>query len=383
MSRPRVVILRGHQVNPWELRPWEQLAGRYEVAVLVPRRHPYPLGSLALERVQARTLSDLLPVRFASDLAAPLPWNRYLGLRSHLAGADIVHAAELHFWFTAQAAALKASLGFGLVTTVWETIPFRAAARRRVTRPNRRRALEATDLFLATTGRARDALLLEGVEEARIAIVPPGVDVGRFAVAGAEAERRGENPLVISPGRLVWEKGHQDVLRAIAALRGGLVDGPAAARGVRLLVLGSGPEERRLRAYAADLGLRDDAVEFRASVPYDEMPAMYARASAMVLASLPIRSWEEQFGMVLAEAMAAGLPVVTTTSGAIPEVVNGAAALVAPGDWMALARALADGPLRHVGQRAQPAGLLERLGAAAAADRLAAVYERVLGARGS
>jgi glycosyltransferase involved in cell wall biosynthesis len=113
------------------------------------------------------------------------------------------------------------------------------------------------------------------------------------------------------------------------------------------------------------------------------MPAMYARASAMVLASLPIRSWEEQFGMVLAEAMAAGLPVVATASGAIPEVVHGAAALVAPGDWMALARALADGPLRHPGHRARPAGLLERLDAAAAADRLAGAYDRVLGARPS
>jgi glycosyltransferase involved in cell wall biosynthesis len=375
-DRPRVVILRGQLVNPWELRPWELLRDRFDISVLVPQRHLHPLGSLRLQTVEVRALSDLVPTSCASA-AAPLPFNRHLGLEASLTGAAIVHAAELHPWFSAQAAALRARLGYRLVITVWETLPFRAALRRRVTRPNRERVLEATDLFLPTTERARLALELEGVGAERIRVVQPGIDLERFArPRGGPAHS--DDPLVISPGRLVWEKGHQDVLRAIAALRSGIVEGPPVAGRVRLLIVGSGPEERRLRAYADDLGLTE-VVAFQSAVPYDKMPGTYARATAMVLASLPTRKWEEQFGMVLVEAMAANLPIVTTTCGAIPEVVAREAVKVAPGDWIGIARALADGPLREPGRSVEYSpGVLERLGTRAAAARIGAAYEAVL-----
>jgi glycosyltransferase involved in cell wall biosynthesis len=213
------------------------------------------------------------------------------------------------------------------------------------------------------------------------------VDVDRFA----EAPRPDPPPtehVVVSPGRLVWEKGHQDVMRALAALRSGLVPGGPSA--VRLLIVGAGPEEARLRAYAGELGIAD-AVEFR-SVPYEEMPAVFAGSSCMVLASLAAASggyilgdiprffWEEQFGLVLAEAMAASLPIVASQSGAIPEVAGAAATYFLPGDWMNLARVLAEGPLsRPPGERADPPEeLVERYSITAAADRLAAAYDRLL-----
>jgi glycosyltransferase involved in cell wall biosynthesis len=376
-GRPRVVILRGQFVNPWELRPWELLEDRFEVRVLVPRRHLYPLRGLGVQRARTPALSDLVPTRRASELSARLPINRHLGLRRALANAAIVHVVDLHFWFSAQAAALRRDLGYRLVTTVWETLPFRDALRQPLTRPNRRRVLEQSDMFLAATERARATLRLEGAPAERIRVVQPGIDLERFAEAMTAEPPEGD-PLLISPGRLVWEKGHHDVLRAVAALRQGMVDGGPAASRVRALILGSGPEEKRLRLHARDLGIAD-AVTFRRSVPYDEMPAMYAQASAMVLASLPTRSWEEQFGMVLVEAMAAGLPIVTTTCGAIPEVVGPEAVLVAPGDWLAIARALAAGPLRTPARRiAYSRAVVERLGLGAAAQRIASAYDALL-----
>jgi glycosyltransferase involved in cell wall biosynthesis len=158
----------------------------------------------------------------------------------------------------------------------------------------------------------------------------------------------------------------------------------------RLLIVGNGPEEGRLRAHADELGV-GDAVDFH-SVPYDEMPRVYAEASCMVLASLPSAGcslylgddprcfWEEQFGLVLAEAMAAGLPIVTTTSGAIPEVVGEAGEYFAPGDWLHLAAKLAEGPLsRPPGTRVEhPADRVERYSTRAMAERLAAAYDHVL-----
>jgi glycosyltransferase involved in cell wall biosynthesis len=96
---------------------------------------------------------------------------------------------------------------------------------------------------------------------------------------------------------------------------------------------------------------------------------------------VPHAFWEEQFGMVLAEAMAAGLAIVATTNGAIPEVLAGAPVdLVASGDWMGMARALAAGPLsRSPGARVPyPPDLVRRYSTTAAAERLAEAYDRLL-----
>ena len=84
--------------------------------------------------------------------------------------------------------------------------------------------------------------------------------------------------------------------------------------------------------------------------------------------------------MVLAEAMAASLPVIAASSGAIPEVVGSGSASFSPGDWLGLARELATGPLAAPpGTRVQhDPSLVSRYGVGAAAERLAAAYESVL-----
>ena len=365
MRRPRVVLLRGHSANPWDLRPWEQLGDRFDVRVLVTGNNAFDLAPLRLPQTRVRAMRDLFPRGRAGDLAVLGAGDRYLGLARHLAGADIVHSAEVGPWFSWQPAVLKQRLGYRLVLTVWETIPLGGVYRSVRGRAYRGATLRGADLFLAATERAREALLLEGADPARIEVSYPGIDLAAFA-PGAEREPG----LIVSPGRLVWEKGHQDVIRALAALRAGLVgDGEQA---LRLLIVGAGPEEARLRRHAAELGV-GELVEFRRSVPYPEMPAILARASCVVLASLPTPLWEEQFGMVLAEAMASGTPVIAAASGAIPEVVGAGGMLFRPGDWLGLARALGQGEL------VPPSGeLVERYSAEAAAARLSASYERLL-----
>jgi glycosyltransferase involved in cell wall biosynthesis len=384
-----VVVARGHVATPWELRQWEALPERFSVSWLQTAGNTFDPGALRVRPVPIRTVRDLVPVRALGPAVSRVVGDRYLGLDDALRGADVVHAEELSFWFAADVARAGGRLGIPVVQTVWETLPLLEAYRTPHARRIRRAVLEHTRLFLAATERAREALLLEGVTPERIEVSPPGVDVERFRAAQAGARR--DEHLLVSPGRLVWEKGHHDVLRALALLHRGRVrtpDGQVVAP--KLLIVGVGPEERRLREHARELGLAD-AVELR-SVPYDEMPSIYAQASAMVLASLPSSTaqlhpfdkprafWEEQFGYVLAEAMAARLAVVAAQSGAIAEVVGDGAVLFPPGDWPALARALATGPLAHPpGQRVDhdPARLaLYSLPAAAA--RLTAAYDRVL-----
>jgi glycosyltransferase involved in cell wall biosynthesis len=285
MSRPRVVVLRGHNVNVWDLRPLEQLAGEYDVSVLLTGSNLHNTDGLGLPVVPARTPRDSLPSGRAAGAAAYALGERYLGLRDLLAGADVVHAAEIGTWFSAQAAKLRRELGFRLVLTVWETIAWRDAYRWPRERAYRRAVLPQVDLCLAATERAADALLLEGMPAERIEVSPPGIDLERFSAA-----ERSDGGYVLSAGRLVWEKGHQDVLRAFAALRQGI--GVAPRPDLRLLIVGDGPEGGKLRNYADELGLSGH-VEFRPTIPYDEMPALYAGAAALVLASLPTKGWEE------------------------------------------------------------------------------------------
>jgi glycosyltransferase involved in cell wall biosynthesis len=383
-----VVLARGHLVNPWDLRAWALLPDRFEVTTLVTGSNVFDAGAVPLKQAKVRALRDLLPRGRIGDMAMGVVRDRYLSADDDLARADIVHAAELSFWFAGEMARRKADHGFKLVLTVWETIPFLDTYRNRLARVYRQETLAAADLFLAATERAKEGLLLEGVHPERIEVCYPGIDVERFSKAARPENPPGER-VIISPGRLVWEKGHQDVMRAVAAIRRGLVPAPQTAR-LRLLLVGSGPEEKRLRAYADELGIVD-AVEF-ASVPYDSMPDLYARASCMVLASLATASggywlgdvprffWEEQFGLVLAEAMAAGLPILASQSGAIPEVAGDAGSFFLPGDWMGLARLLAAGPLSTppATRVAHPPELVRRYSTQSMAERLASAYDRVI-----
>ena len=93
-----------------------------------------------------------------------------------------------------------------------------------------------------------------------------------------------------------------------------------------------------------------------------------------MLASLPTKGWEEQFGMVLIEAMACGTPVVACASGAIPEVLGGAGTLVEPGDWRGL------GAGAGLGCAGAALRISARYSVDAAAERTAAAYARVLSA---
>jgi glycosyltransferase involved in cell wall biosynthesis len=362
----RVVVLRGHQANPWELRPWELLHERFEVRFLRSERNWFDPGQIGLEAEEARTLRGLLPRGRLGDLAVRLPGDRYLGLADHLRGADIVHSQELGYWYSAQAARLKERLGFRLVLTVWETLPFLGAYRNVRTRPYRKRTLAAADLFLAASERAREALVLEGADPDRIRVAPPGIDTSRFAASGTAPP---SPPVVLSPGRLVWEKGHQDVLRALALLRR-RGDAPP---GARIVLVGAGPEEERLRTHASELGIAD-AVEVREFVPYERMPGLYADATCMVLGSIPVWSWEEQFGMVLVEAMACGVPVLAASSGAIPEVLGDTGRVFSPGDWVGLASLLREALANPAPHTVADPERVERFSAAAAAERLADAY---------
>ena len=106
-----------------------------------------------------------------------------------------------------------------------------------------------------------------------------------------------------------------------------------------LVCVGSGKEKNNMVRLVRKLGL-EQVVFFLEHIGNDELRSLYSQAHCLVLGSLVTPLWQEQFGYVLAESINEGCPVISTYSGAIPEVVGSAGILVPPGNPPAIATAL-------------------------------------------
>src|SRR5690348_17554867 len=97
---PRILIVRGHFVSPWELGPWARLPERFEVRCLLTGSNRFA-APRNLDCVRVHALRDLIPGGALGDVAATTLGDRYLSADEAFAWADIVHAEELSFWFSA------------------------------------------------------------------------------------------------------------------------------------------------------------------------------------------------------------------------------------------------------------------------------------------
>ncbi len=175
--------------------------------------------------------------------------------------------------------------------------------------------------------------LREGGFRGPIAVVPQlGVDPEHFHPARNEALRQelGLKSFTIGYiGRIVPKKGLWVLLDALLSL----------SNEWQCLLVGDGPirEEWLAKARSAGAGER---IRWVPTVPHTAVPEYLNAMDVLVLPSLSSPRWKEQFGHVLIEAMACGIPVIGSDSGAIPEVVGDAGIIVPEGDAQALARAI-------------------------------------------
>jgi len=229
----------------------------------------------------------------------------------------------------------------------------------------------AIDCLVPTT-RAQEAYLLEhGIPPARVHRIPnfsrqPAVTV---------TDREPSSPLrLLALGRLVAKKGFDVLLDALELLA---ARAPAAA--LELVIAGDGPLRAALEARARAL---PSAITVRFVGWIEEVGSLFAQADLFVLPSR-----DEPFGIVVLEAMAAGVPIVATRTAGPLEVLDAdTAALVPTGDAPALAQAIADfrdnpSPARA---RAARAGEVyrEHYSAAAVVPRYEALYARLAGVTG-
>jgi glycosyltransferase involved in cell wall biosynthesis len=157
-------------------------------------------------------------------------------------------------------------------------------------------------------------------------LLPLGVDVERFRPIDRPAPSG--RLRVGFVGRLIPQKGVDVLVGALAH------DNRLDAD-----VYGAGPEFETLVTLADELGL-SSRVTFHGYVDEAALPEVFPTFDVLAVPSLPVSGWLEQFGRVVVEAQASGVPVVASASGALPDVVGQAGILAPPGDPMALAAAL-------------------------------------------
>ena len=184
------------------------------------------------------------------------------------------------------------------------------------------------DHALAGTDDAADVLRAKGY-------IGPVSTIPQFGTDGAlfqPASERPDRPFTVGYiGRIVLAKGVDLLLRALAALDGDW----------RLRLVGGGPALGEMRTLAGALGIAD-RVDVVGQLPSTALPTQYHEIDVLVLPSLTQGNWKEQFGRVLVEAMASGVPVIGSDSGAIPGVIGDAGLIVPEGDVAALTRAIRD-----------------------------------------
>ena len=316
----RVLMISKACVTGIYQRKLEEIARMgVELTTVVPPGWRDERGWLPLERTHTEGYR-LLVRRMA--LNGHFHLHFYVGLRRIVAEVqpDIIHIDEepynLSTW---QAMRLARKAGAKALFFTWQNLqssyppPFRWGEQY---------AYNQAAYAIAGNEEAVGVLRAKGYGGPARVIPQFGVDPSLYGTAEAP---RGEPFVIGYIGRLVPEKGVDDLVRAAAALGGEW----------HLRLLGNGPERDRLLALSHSLGI-SERISFNPWIPSLEVPAYLRQLHALVLPSRTRPNWREQFGRVLIEAMVSGVPVIGSDSGEIPNVIGDAGLTFPEGDIDAL-----------------------------------------------
>lgn len=303
-----------------------------ELTVLVPPAW----GNQPLERVhtQGYALREI-PIRLNGNFHL----HHYPTLAQELKRSrpDVLHIDEepynLATWLAMRSAGAAKTIFF-----TWQNIlrnyppPFRWMERE---------VLQKVDAAIAGSEEAQQVWRAKGFAKTMAVIPQFGVDENLFSPSPSpfphpqplphpSTSSGGRGVRMGFAGRLVHEKGVDVLLRAIAQV-------PEATA----VIAGDGPEETTLHEMAAQLNIAS-RIEWRGAMRSTEMPAFYRECDALAVPSRTLPNWKEQFGRVIIEAMACGVPVIGARCGEIPQLIGDAVLLFDEDNVDALAAHIRD-----------------------------------------
>jgi glycosyltransferase involved in cell wall biosynthesis len=296
--------------------------GDWEVTALAPRRFRGDFGWLDLQpNPGERCALEGVPVHFSRAIHLMLYGRRLHDLLQQ--PWDLVHCWEEPY---IAAAAQVAAVTPPRVPLVFATFQNIAKAYPPPFAWFERYALARADGVIAFGQTVLDVLRDRSTGGARTVVIPPGVDTGRFRprpdirqARRAELGWRDDVPVVGFLGRFVPEKGVRMLTRVLDGL----------SMSWCAIFVGGGPLEGELRTWAARYPGR---VRVETGVDHGRVPEWLNAMDVLCAPSQTMPRWREQFGRMLIEAFACGVPVVASDSGEIPHVVGDAGVIVPEGD---------------------------------------------------
>ena len=296
------------------------LAQHVDLTLISPKQIFSPYGMYQADFSEARNYHvRVYPCLFPTSVHTSTRWalaSRNLGFSE--AQPDIIHIENEAHSFSLIQAMLYRKLytpRAKLVVFSWANQHLRGA-KGLVMNTLARFLRPGIDFYITGNSAGRELLLESGVSSEKIAVFPQsGVSLSPERIKAPEVQARvradlniGMDEFVIGfVGRIVTEKGIHDLLQSFQQLQ-------SQQYRVRLLCVGSGD-------------LKDDLLDLQPEVIVvspgmsSQVTSYYQAMDVLVLPSRTEKTWSEQFGRVLIEAMSAGVPVIGSDSGAIPEVI--------------------------------------------------------------
>lgn len=308
---------------------WRYLPEDVTLTLITPPATPHALGAYRAE-LSARWPHHVVPAwmtgRSSGFAYSPVPLAHAIQMSSpELVQVDEEPASLALL----EVLLLKKPRNFRLIFFTWENL---VADYRLPFRWSRQIAFAHCDGAIAGNREAAGLLEQAGFRKPTVIIPQLGIDAALFAPQPAE-QLRSELELTTFTvgyvGRLIAEKGLMTLLHALHQIGGEW----------QWLIVGRGPLRATLEQEAQRRGIAS-RLRWVDTVPHHEVARYLNSMNVMVLPSETTPRWKEQFGHVLIEAMACGVPVVGSDSGAIPEVIGDAGLIFPQRDADALAERL-------------------------------------------
>lgn len=261
-----------------------------------------------------------LRVHHALSRIVPVPPVHRLNSRevkNNIKMMQVVNCNEVNSLDSYQCTKLCSKMGIPLAVTVWDT---RQRANLNCIPPyssNAKCVIKYAN-FLVHTRKAKQYLLNLGVSNEKITLVYPGIDTIRFS----PASKKNDNVRILFVGRFAEEKGLSFLLKAYRLLY-------KEKRNTELWIKPSTAKDMNTKTFESLRKLsKKSSIKVLGLVDRFQLPEIYRNCDIFCAPSNDnvrwgvLKIWDEQFGFVFIEAMACGLPIVSTDCGAIPEVIG-------------------------------------------------------------
>lgn len=344
----KIGIVWENGVSKWMSQMFEPLADipGTDVTVFVGERNKFDVKEVKLKKQRLSHKEEVLlglselPGSLTRVIKAPYKKMDFYfnSLNKYLRNYDLVECHDSSRSLYTLAELKRRGAGFKLVVSYAENIPYRQIFDDK-TNYIKHAAYEIIDHFIPWCDTIKKTMLLEGVPEEKITTVYTGLDMQLFKPEPKDTGFLKEYDLdedefvILYVGKLAsWKGVHMLPYAAKVLWANGY-------KKFRFLVAGRGAQLENLKKIIAEAGV-ERHFRFAGFMPYENMRRLYNLADTFVCPSYPAMTWQEQFGMVLVEAMACAKPVVASASGSIPEIVGDAGITFVPGDFFGFAEKL-------------------------------------------